>query len=110
MSNYIKRMFKVQFNENAEEFEMLLYKNCKFLTNDNNVLYFEYTYDESDGKCPSLAKYLFKIIPYNDTDNIPLEYEYLCSFEDNAHIRYFVYSFSPESNIFGKFMNMFGGF
>ena len=110
MSNYIRKMKSLTLPEKAGYYEVELYKNISFLSNDRNVLYFEYAYDAENGKLPEMNKYYFSILPYNEIDIIPTGYEYLCSFEDNAHIRYFVYYYDAASSVFTKFTNMWGGF
>ena len=108
--DYVRKMKLLTLPEKAGDYEAMLFKNVKFLTNNRSTLYFEYFYDAEDGKLPEAGKYYFSILPYNEVDNIPPGYEYLCSFEDNAHIRYFIYYYDSTSSIFSKFANMWGGF
>lgn len=110
MSNYIRKMKLLTLPEQAGNYQAMLFKNIKFLTNNRSTLYFEYSYDDEDGKLPEAGMYYFSILPYNEVDMIPPAYEYLCSFEDNAHIRYFVYYYDSARPLFTKFTNMFGGF
>ena len=110
MSNYIRKMKLLTLPEKPGNYEAMIYKHVKFLTNDRNTLYFEYSYDAENGKLPEIATYYFSILAYNEVDIIPPSYEYLCSFEDSSHIRYFVYYYETGRALFEKFGNMFGGF
>lgn len=110
MSNYIRKMKRLTLPQGAGNYQAMLFKHVKFLTNDKNTLYFEYSYDSGDGKLPEAGMYYFSILPYNEADIIPNGYEYLCSFTGDDDIRYFIYCYDSTSSIFGKFANMFGGF
>jgi len=116
-----KRIVKVNLPEQEGEYSIVLDKLSKFLYNDNNVLYFEYPersleYIENEKESPdkesNLVQIRFSIIKYNGENTyIPNGYSYLCTFEDNAHIRYFVYLYDSLSKLFGSFFKdfTFGG-
>lgn len=110
MSNYIRKMKLLTLPQKVGNYEVMLFKHVKFLTNDRSTLYFEYSYDAEEGKLPEAGRYYFSILPYNEVDTIPAGYEYLCSFTGDDNVKYFIYSYDSTSPLFTKFANMFGGF
>jgi hypothetical protein len=71
-------------------FRLQLYKGTKFLCNDGNVLYFEYPLE--DNVIPEMEERDFYIVKYDiDFMYIKDNWEYVCSYTDNAHIKYFIY-------------------
>lgn len=78
------------FPEEETEVELVLYRFSRFLFNDNNVLFFESGYITNSDE-DVLEKHRFHIIKYTKDMYVPEYSEFVCSYVDNAHIRYFVY-------------------
>lgn len=105
-----RKICKISFPEECNCYEVTLPKYAKFLKNYNNVLYFEYSWNDKEHETPELEKYKFLVTKYDDSmESIPVEFEYVCSFRDNAHNTYFVYNYSGLTAIFNKWNKMFGG-
>lgn len=111
--NYIKKLDSFYVPLKSGEYHITIPKHSKLLHIDDNVVYYEYTYDKEKGDKPELADYYFKIVTYNKEVEIPTHYEYAFMFkhiENGTNIMYVVYVYDSSSAIMGKFMNMFGGF
>ena len=107
MSDF-KKIIKFVATEKVGVYELVLHKLSKFIVNDGNILYFEDALLSSTPEEEQLVKVKLVIISENDGyDAIPNYYEYLCSFKDNAHIRYFVYIENTIGQMFGKFFKDF---
>lgn len=101
-----KHISKVSLPEREGNYEIILYQNSQFLMNDGNILYFEYIIDENI-TTKKLTKHKLYIIKYEDgLTYIPDDSQYICSYQDNAHIRYFVYEDVSENPII-KFSKLF---
>ena len=104
-----KKIVKYSFPEKVGVYETTICKFSKFLVNDGHIAYFEENYIDKP-KEEQITKFKFIVVSENDGyDKIPNYYEYLCSYVDNAHIRYFVYFENSIAGIFSSFSNMFGG-
>ena len=104
---YLKKIVKYTINKNVGTYELALPRSSKFLFNDRNVLYFEESITEREDE-RQFGKLIFHVVSENDGyDYIPNYYDYLCTFKDNANIRYFVYIETSISKMFGKFFNDF---
>ena len=99
-----RKLTKITINETEGEYLAKLPQFAKFLTNDKNTLYFEYN---DKGTETVMADYRFYVLPFNQVNIIPGAYEYICSFEDNAHIKYFVYYYDGLNGIFNNFFKTF---
>lgn len=99
-----RKITKITLNENEGEYLAKLPQFSKFLTNDGSTLYFEYI---DKGTDTVLADYKFYIIPFNTLNIIPSPGEYICSFKDNANIRYFVYYYDGLNVLFNSFFKSF---
>ena len=100
----MKRITKITLPESENTYDVILYEGTRFLTNDSNNLFFEA--DIEDNTKAVVSKHRLYIIKYNGDDYtyIPEDSLYLCTFTDNAHIRYFVYEDVSENPLvkFGK--------
>lgn len=113
-----KRIFKVSLPERPGEYVVALDKLSKFLCNDNSVMYFEYPErilksitDETEAPKEESNLTQIRLLVIQDSDNIyiPDGYSYLCSYKDNAHIRYFIYLYDSLGGLFKSFFGNFGG-
>ena len=115
MSKYVKKIskFAIPVKDGDYEFNNAP-KNLNILYNNgntvSNVIYYEYIYDEEKGQ-PETTKYYFKVVTVEDKNDIevPLSYNFVCAIKDGTAV-HFIYSYSPGDAVFGKFMDMFGGF
>ena len=103
-----KVVTNVFFPEREEEIEIVLYKFSKFLFNDGNNLFFESGYIDNNEE-DKFVKHKFIIIKYHDGISAPNLAEFVCSYVDNAHIRYLVFE-DVSNNPLVQFGKMFGGF
>lgn len=103
----MNKITKVTLPEREGEYFIMLYSTSKFLINDGNTLYFEVTLSK-DRELPSISQHKLYIIKFvgNESTNVPENCSFICSFEDNAKIRYFVFEDISKSPIV-EFMNLF---
>lgn len=105
---YARSINKFEAPFKTGEFYFTMPKNSKFLTNDNNILYFEYSWDEgdSDGNISDtdLEQYRFYIMKYEQFNKIKPGYSFVCTYKQNDEI-FFLFTY----DIGWKFMDMFGG-
>jgi len=113
---YVKKVDKISIPVKEGDYALNnAPKNIKFLYNSTNTvsseLYYEYTYDEEKEE-QEKATYYFKVIAIDkEPVEIPAGYEYVCAVQGaDKHTVYLIYFYSPDAAVFGKFMNMFGGF
>jgi len=100
------KITKITLDERADEYYVMLYSGSKFLMNDGNTLYFEANL--KDGELPSVVQHKLYVVEFrgNDFTWIPENSSYICSFKDNANVRYFVYE-DISNNPVVQFMNLF---
>lgn len=95
------------FPEKATTVELVLYRFSRFLFNDNNILFFESGYVKNSEE-DVLERHRFYIVKYEEKMYVPDFGEFICSYTDNAKVRYFVYE-DTSSHPFTQFSKMFGG-
>jgi len=95
------------FPEKETTFELILYRFSRFLFNDNNTLFFESGYIKNSEE-DVFERHKFYIVKYEEKMYVPDCSEFVCSYVDNAKVRYFVYE-DTSSHLLSQFSKMFGG-
>lgn len=96
------------FPEQETTIELVLYRFSRFLFNDRNKLFFESGYVKNNEE-DVLEKHRFYIVKYEEKMYVPDCGEFVCSYVDNANVRYFVYE-DTRNQPFTQFSKLFGGF
>ena len=96
------------FPEQETTVEVVLYRFSRFLFNDGNKLFFESGYIKNNEE-DVFEKHIFNIVKYTENMEVPTYGEFVCSYVDNAHVRYFVYE-DTSNHPFTQFSKIFGGF